>query len=177
MKAPRIILCIAVLMTLLLSACGNGDNDDKSQKEKPSATPELILPTDNAVNWTTEKVRLTADNFYIVANGKLFLGDAESMTIGGDPGSETYTTLELKWAENDVEMRLHMYFEVVDGQWQASEIRMYNGRPQGEWIIFEGPIFTTPQGQSYTVLSFGRQNNERVLAFTNLELQAFTNQE
>ena len=131
-------------------------------------------PADNAVNWQTETVSLSADNFYITANGQTFTADVDNVSVGGDPGSDTYTTLEVEWEEHGVPMRLYMYFESDGSIWQAYEIRIYDGSPNGEWIYYENPSFTTPLGQAYQVMFFSRDNNGNVLYFDNLRVQAFT---
>lgn len=32
----------------------------------------------------------------------------------------------------------------------SEEIRTYNGKPQADWIVYEGAYFATPLGQTFT---------------------------
>jgi hypothetical protein len=146
-----------------------------SGAEEP--TESTGVPENNAVQWQTETVSLSADNFYIIANGQTFTADVAGVEVGGDPGSATYTTLEVEWEEHGVPMRLYMYFESDGSIWQAYEIRTYDGSPGGEWIYYEGPSFTTPLGKAYQILSFAREYYGDGLYFENLSLQAFTSAE
>jgi len=138
---------------------------------------EKTPPEDNAVTWETDTVTLTADNFYIQANGEIFTADVDDIDIDGDPGSDEYTTLEVTWMEHDVEMRLYIYFEADDEEWRAFEIRIYDGNDPGEWITWESEQFSAPLGDSYTVFGFGRQIDDDRLDFDGLEVQAFTSAE
>ncbi|MBN1681395.1 MAG: discoidin domain-containing protein [Anaerolineae bacterium] len=142
-----------------------------------SAETTAGVPVGNAVNWQTETVSLTADNFYITAGGQIFTAAVDGVDVSGDPGDEAYTTLEVTWQEYGVPMRLYMYFESDGTIWQAFEMRTYDGSPDGEWITYEGDTFTTPLGQAYQVMSFSRQYNDDGLYFENLQLQAFTSGE
>ncbi|MBN1202829.1 MAG: discoidin domain-containing protein [Anaerolineae bacterium] len=144
--------------------------------EEPADAASAI-PENNAVNWQTDTVSLTADNFYIVTNGQTFTAAVDYVDVDGDPGDETYTTLEVSWEEHGVPMRMYMYFESDGSIWQAFEIRIYDGSPDGEWVYFEEPAFTTPRGEAYQILSFGREYYDRGLYFENLRLQAFTSAE
>lgn len=129
------------------------------------------------ISWQTETVSLSADDFHIVANGQTFTADVAGVDVDSDPGDETYTTLEVEWEEHSVPMRVNMYFEADGTNWQAFEIRIYDGSPGGEWITYENPAFTTPLGQAYQVGTFSRDYYGNVLYFENLQVQAFTSGE
>ena len=161
-----------LLSVFLLAACDNEEDATPTDTENPN-TPEFVLPEDNSIDWTTETVSLTADNFYIRANDKLFTADVAAIDIQGETISEATTILEVAWLENDVEMGVYMAFEIEDGQWQAYEIRFKDGTPESNWIVFEGENFTTPLGQSYSVGAFGRQSNDNEMVMDNLRLEAF----
>jgi hypothetical protein len=136
--------------------------------------PVLELPTDNAVEWVTETVSLTASNFYITAGGKVFTADVDEVDVSSDPGDEEYTTLELEWIEHDVVMRLNIYFEADGETWQAFEMRTYNGADEGDWVYYEDGYFTTPLGEAYADEEFVVEMGSYSLSFKDLELQAFT---
>jgi hypothetical protein len=88
------------------------------------ATPPIIPPL---INWQTPSVTLVADKIEITTNtqgegylDKVFLADPAvitNFTLHSDPpeGDGNHTTLEAAWIENEVEMRLIMYFEAYDG--------------------------------------------------------------
>ena len=84
---------------------------------KRAATGEPTpTPAGASVNWQTPYAYFRADNFRIVANGKTFYANVSSpISVRSDPGSPAYTSLEVIWQENGVEMRLFIYFN-SDGQ-------------------------------------------------------------
>ena len=135
---------------------------------------EIEKPEDNAVSWETETVSLSASNFYIVAGGKVFTADVDNVEVDGDPGSENYTTLEVTWEEHGVEMRVYMYFEADGENWYAYEVRTYDGAEEADWVYYEDEFFTSPLGQAYSIMAFGRQFGNFELAFNDLSVQAFT---
>lgn len=102
----------------------------------PTVTTTPQFPVNNHIDWNTNTVSLHADNFYILADGKLFTAQTADLQIHSDPGWETYTTLEAIWHEQGVEMRLFIYFGVHSGTWWMDETRTYNGRNPGDWIYF-----------------------------------------
>lgn len=123
----------------------------------PSPTPSL----GNKISWRTETVTLEADDFYIVANGKKYLGKIDPntppMVVRSDPGNANYTTLETWWMEGGVEMRLFLYFRADTANWWAYEIRTYDGVKYSppisysDWIYYYGPYFKSPLGTSLLV--------------------------
>ena len=116
------------------------------------AAPRPLAPGSGvdprALSWGTDIVLLEADGLVIEAAGRQFRPPADASVIS-DPGGATYRTLEMTWFEDAVEMRLNMYFAANESSWWVSEIRTYDGRPQGEWIIYTGRFFESPRGGSY----------------------------
>lgn len=104
----------------------------------------------NAIHWTTEVVDLQADDFWIQANGQRFTAAGSQVALNSDPGNATYRTLEAAWQENGVEMRLNLYFGGDKSSWWVSEIRIYNGRPNGDWLEWKGTWFKAPLGAAWT---------------------------
>ncbi len=139
--------------------------------------PSTDIPTNNDVNWQTETVSLSADNFYIIANGQIFTADVDGVEVDSDPGDAAYTTLEIEWEEHGVPMRLYIYFESDGNIWQSFEIRTYDGSSDGEWITYEGTSFTEPLGKAYQMGSFAREYYGNGVYFQNLTVQAFTSVE
>ncbi len=98
----------------------------------------------------TPQVRLEADAITVEADGRTFT-PAVDVDVSGDPGvPEEYTTLELTWREQGVEMRINLYFSSDGSDWWLSEARVYNGRDPGDWQEEQmGPFLQTPLGQAY----------------------------
>jgi hypothetical protein len=119
--------------------------------ETTTSVAEQAGSTDNAVAWATDRVSLEADDFRIMADGAEFLGSGGA-ELHSDPGDPDYTTLEVEWQENGVEMRLYMYFEAVGAVWHCYEMRTYDGQPGGhwDWIYYTGPFFESPLGEAFT---------------------------
>ncbi|HET8933716.1 MAG TPA: hypothetical protein VFN67_09765 [Polyangiales bacterium] len=104
----------------------------------------------HSVDWSTPTVQLTSDDFRIAVGGKAFLGHAADAGLNSDPGRpDAYTTLERIWTEHGVEMRLFMYFYSDGTDWWSSEIRIYDGEANAEWLAAIGEWFRRPLGQSF----------------------------
>ncbi len=110
-----------------------------------------------AIRWQTRTVSFAATSLVIDAGSQRFFGSPDSI-VSSDPGSPTYTTLEVIWREHDTEMRLNFYLAADETTWWVSEIRTYDGRPMGEipgtagsadWITYRGTFFRTPLGEPF----------------------------
>lgn len=151
----------------------------------------LTLPI-SKVKLQTNDVYLEADEFKIFAdNRQFFLKPEDSLiSLHSDPSLNhpDYTTLEAIWKENNVEMRLFMYFYKNNKEWWVGEIRTYDGKSPGSWIYYKPEkgfeYFKTPLGGYY-----GNYQNAGILRSTssergvkgeihykNLKLGAFLNQ-
>jgi hypothetical protein len=87
------------------------------------------------VIWKTDYAKFAASDFSIRIGDKYFYG-AEPVRVHSDPGTNQ-TTLELEWKENDVQMRMFMYFRMRDhGEWELYDLRTYNGKSTGDWIFY-----------------------------------------
>lgn len=133
------------------------------------------------VDWTTERVALTADDFRLDVNDLEFGVDVQPTRMTSDPGGSDYWTLEVEWPEHDVEQRLNMYFGSDGTDWWVDEIRTYDGYDPGEWVYAYGPFFQTPLGQAFEgdiqvdLLGTGRPDDREnlvpaVLSFTGMRL-------
>lgn len=110
----------------------------------PVSPPTSITPTpvdgNNPINWTTPQVYLKASNFFIEVNGEKFYANNANLDLHSVPGIPNYTTLETRWRENGVEMRLFMYFRSDGYNWWMYEMRTYNGQSSPDWITFGNPV-------------------------------------
>lgn len=143
-----------------------------------SIVPVTLTPTPtfNKVSFSTPQVSLDADDFYLIANGKKFVGNKD-VSLHSDPGSANYTTLELTWFENGIEMRLYLYFKSDGTNWWSEEVRTYNGNNPGDWIYYyPGKIFESKLGYVFSAPTFDLASNPNgLIHFTNLKLKAFAN--
>jgi hypothetical protein len=152
----------------------------------PTITPTPLRP----IKWETQSVRLSADDFYILVNGKTFTATNTSVKLHSDgptPNNPNYTTLEAEWREkNGVEMRLYAYFYKNEKYWWVYEMRTYNGEPKGEWIYYKAGLPLNPLGIPYKLQGkhcFSGSNGllpgdvkkktDGSICFTNLTLWAF----
>lgn len=151
----------------------------------------MTPPSATSINWKTQYAYLLASDMVITANGKVFKGATSGpMTVHSNPASATYTTLESTWTENGVEMRMYIYFDASactkslppQCNWRITELRIYNGNAQGDWIYFKGGDTISVGarvGTAYTNPSLTLTSSESgigKITFTNIRLQAFTNQ-
>ncbi len=130
----------------------------------------------NAVEWATPFAELSADDLRIETSGLTFLGQAPDVDLESDPGRvNEYTTLERRWQEHGVEMRLIIYFESDGRDWWSDELWIYDGSPQGKWVTFIGQRFRTPLGSPFVgdldLRQLGTPSSR--LTMTGLRLQAF----
>lgn len=87
----------------------------------------------NPIKWETPYAALSASDFYIRIGNQKFYGK-EPIYLHSDPGVDK-TTLEAIWRENDVEMRLFLYFRKIENtMWEMYDMRSYNGRSPGDWL-------------------------------------------
>ena len=123
-------------MILALMACSD---------DSPTATESAS----NTVSWDAGHVTLQADDFRIEVGGMTYLGNVDSVFVGGDPGGSANNSLETEWTEHDTSMRLYMYFESADGDWWCYEIRTYDGSESGDWVYYYGEFFKSPVGHRF----------------------------
>jgi hypothetical protein len=131
----------------------------------------------NTVHWATRAVTLEADDFSIVADGKIYLGTNQSLSVSSDFGNESYRTLEVRWQEYGLDMGLNLYFIADDADWWVNEIRTYNGQNPAEWIYYTGQFFGSPRGKAWTgsidLISDPRNTVVGKIYLKNMTLWAF----
>jgi hypothetical protein len=132
-------LAIGAVGALLLAAIGGGA---LGVGERPGATADPNLaavdPSALQIAWKTDVAMLTARELSIVAGGKTFRAATPKIDVNSDPGNATYRTLEATWFENDVEMRLNLYFGNDATDSWVDEVRVYNGARAGDWLVATG---------------------------------------
>ncbi|MGI8686680.1 MAG: hypothetical protein ACR2MO_16585 [Acidimicrobiales bacterium] len=162
-RAPYPVLAgLAAAVCLVLAVTvWTGDPEDKvvvtgpaaqGADEPPATTATTAAPapaSGGSLRAETRQVSLTADAVSIDAGGRQFV-TVQPVVVHSDPGDSTYTTLELKWREHGVEMRLFIYFTANGREWWSNEIRTYDGNDPGEWITYTGDFFRRPLGTPFT---------------------------
>ncbi len=169
---------------ILTQACQSQDNRQQGNSSSDAKT---------SINWQNNDVSLSAENFYLIANGiKFNLPQANFILNSDSPSGDTdgYTTLETTWQERGTEMKLFIYFKHDGNEYWSNEMRMYNGANPGNWIYFikaagtttvaeqkNDSFFRTKLGDIYNrtgVSSFtSSQSGVGEIHFENLKLQAF----
>lgn len=144
------VLVLAVPLTVVL-ALQFQDLRQRAAAPATAATPSKPDDQKHPINFSTPQVILKADDFYIMANGVRYNAQVENVQVHSDPGSSSYTTLELIWYENNTEMRVNMYFSHQPNDfWRVSEVRTYNAQTPGDWIYYKG--FVGNSVGSYLIL-------------------------
>lgn len=139
-RSGKLIVIVILLASLGLIIVQVQHVQNLLQNAQTPLTPPVTSPEGkkNPISWSSPQVSLMADDFYIMADGKKFLGNAADIQVHSDPGSMAYTTLEVTWFEGGVEMRINIYFDHREGDfWKVSEIRTYNGQTPGDWIYYK----------------------------------------
>lgn len=105
-----------------------------------------------AVRFETPQVSLTAEHYWIEIGGTRYDPTGLRVDVHSDPGDRTYTTLELVWTVDGVEMGGNYYFRSDGNHWWAFEVRTKNGKPAAEsdWVTFTGDHFRSPVGTPWT---------------------------
>lgn len=109
------------------------------------SAPEAGRP----VSVRTPQVELDAQSITVAVNGRTFHPIGDDGDVHSDPGTDSYTTLELTWFEDGIEMRINLYFAADAAHWWITEMRTYDGHNPGEWITQVGDGYRTPRGQAY----------------------------
>ena len=134
------LVAAAALLLMALGASVLGGVGGRGGTAEEPGPPPIVIQTD--------VVQLSADEFWIDADGLRFKG-ATPVSVHSD-SSETHRTFELAWLENGREMRMNFYFESDGGTWWVREIRTYDGRQPGEWVTALGRFFPSPMGVPWT---------------------------
>lgn len=145
-------------------------------KSLPTTTlpPPVVVPP---IVVETQQVRMEAQSLRIDVGGKAFTG-SRSMEVNSDPGNPQYTTLELEWKEQEVSMRMNIYFTSDGKDWWSDEVRTYNGAKEGDWAYYRGDFFRSPLGTPFVGDLDRRATGESGsasgrLRLTGLRLEAF----
>jgi hypothetical protein len=135
-NAARRRIGLVAVAALLLVALGSAMfGGGSAPKEVVGGSP---------VHWLTNVVELQASDFWIDANGQRFTATGAQVSVHSDPGDATYRTLEVEWMEHGVEMRLNLYFGGDATTSWVKEIRIYDGKVDGDWLTATGRFAEAP---------------------------------
>ena len=110
------------------------------------------LVSGKPVIWKTSAVLLAADEVTVEANGATLHPARNPSKVGGDPGSLTYATLEIAWAEAGREQRINLYLAADATSWWMSEARAYDNVAVGakpDWAMLGNLVGRQPLGQPF----------------------------
>ena len=154
------------------------DSGQGSQEDNVSGSTKTAAGW--SVDWKTNVVNLSADDFYIEAGGVKYVANVTGLEITSDPGDAASCTLELIWNEHGNEMRLNMYFRSDGTYWWANEIRTYDSQsPNSDWIYYTGVFFKSKLGSAFAgdvdLTCDANSSIQGKIHFKGLELQPFLN--
>lgn len=169
-----VIVFVVIALPLFIWALVNL-NFNYKKKAGGVVSPPIV---NNSINWSNQWVNLTALNFYIDIEGKrLFTGNPQTVVRSDYGNPNESLTLEVSWPENDVEMRLYIYFRKnVDNTWTAYDISSYNGEYYGDWLSY-GPLPPVQIGQAFSQenVDWYSTDGKGHIYFENLNLLPFKN--
>lgn len=170
------VICIIVTSCLVGVFLGCGNDGNSGGGDIDAATP-ADAQTENYVIWATGRYSLSASDFYIEINGEKFLAPVSGLDISGDEGDATAMTTELTWQENNVEMRLFIYYASDGTDWWVDLIRTYNAEGSAEWINYSSPNIGSSLGSAFSGdVAVDSDTGEAIagkINFTGLMLEAF----
>ena len=171
---PMRLLALAILLgaALLGGVAGAG----ALLKEAPTDGDPATGPADlsalvagKPIVWKAAAILLAADDVRVEANGRTLHPPAVPLQLHGDPGSLTYATLEVGWAEGGVEQRINLYFAADATSWWVTEARAYdNVPPTPDWAMLGGNLLQDRQrlGQPFQgdidLMGLGRKGDVRL---------------
>jgi hypothetical protein len=124
--------------------------DDPAPVRQP-AVADLVAG--KPIIWKSEAVLLAADDVTVLANGATLHpgGSGGPAKVNGDPGSLTYATLEVFWAERGLEQRIFLYLAADASSWWMTEARAYdNVGPSPDWAMLDPLAGRRRLGEAFT---------------------------
>ena len=151
--------------------------------EPTPIAPPAWPPSDHALDWHTEEVRLEAAAVSLAIGDKSFTAPGDLAATGeSKPAS---ATLEGGWFEDEVQQRLVVEVASDGRDWWVRRMRTLDGRKSAGWIEYEGLAdrTRTPLGQSWegdlrakstdAERKAYRKRGAAVLTFKDLRLSGF----
>lgn len=149
-----------------------------------------VSPSLGKLDWSTKYVSLKAEGASLMIDNKKYLVNINNLDLHSSPtylrpeDGTYYTTLEAMWKENNVDMRMYMYFKYKPGGfWKLYDLRTYDGKANGDWLYFLpvdqfGQEIQNSIGDKYISENIYFSNNKEpaqgsILRFNKITLAAF----
>lgn len=143
-----------------------------------SSPISTVVPfTESAFGWKTQTTTLSGDNFAIQVNGKTFKAPAANVTVQ-ESKTDTSSTIEAVWKENNTEMRILMSLSFTPGDfWRVTELKTYDGKIPGNWVTYPGFV-GNEIGKPYVnpVFDLRSKDGKGRIQLRNMRLDAFSQQ-
>ncbi len=174
-----VIVALTVALPFFIWAIVTQEFDVRKRAATGEPTP---IPLQSPINWRTSKIAITADDFYVIANGKRYTGFGDFITVSQpDPGSSTNVEVNVVSSEYGDDMRLNIVFRADYSTWWVESLKTLNGPASTGWIGYLGPMIKTTLGYSYRYNGSGSfvqtsstdASKTATVYFTNLSVQAF----
>lgn len=147
-----------------------------------------LRPDSNAKDWSTDDVSFTVDNFYMVLDGKTYVGDGLTAATSdpADPKNPDYTTILRTWSEKGDNVKVKFAFRKNATDWWVQRLQTFR---DGQWTDFQiktslGPaetfVIKAAKDTEFTAetLDIASASNEKIkgkIHFEGLKLSAFLN--
>lgn len=147
-----------------------------------------LRPDSNAKDWSTDDVSFTADNFYMVLDGKTYVGDGLTAATSdpADPKNPDYTTILRSWKEKGDEVKVKFGFRKNATHWWVSGVRTFK---DGQWTDYQVKSYLGPieefaikaakeaefSAQIIDIVSLDNEKSKGKIHFDGLKLKAFLN--
>lgn len=140
----------------------------------PIETPENGATSE--VYWSSHRYYLHAAHFEYQVQGEepVTMVNGTRIQVSGDPGDDTYCSIEVEWYMDGLEKRFFAYLYVNGPTWRIEEMRVYDNTE--DWAYFEnlGSTILGDLGACFTASDLTVSNAEgSEIRFENLTLATF----
>jgi hypothetical protein len=139
----------AFLLVVVTGAAGAWLLTGRSDLAGLGSGASPIGSTREPVHWQTDELDLQAAGFSLTVNDLVFTQRDSLPTARADSRYPGSTSLEVDWVEHGVEQRMVWSFFSDESDWWVGEIRAYDGFEDGQWVLADGPFFTSPLGETF----------------------------
>jgi hypothetical protein len=159
-------------------------NFNLREKAGGPVTPPITPPDINtSIYWRTDQIEITADEFYIESNGKIYTGRAgEIFLSGGNIYPVTSADMLVTSNKYGDDLRILMKFKNNGNIWWADEVRIYNSNYSDQWLSYRTTLLNSvPLGNDFSLIDTYHfnlidpytNNVVAIVHFTNLRIKAF----
>lgn len=185
-KLVRLVIILALVVALPLFIWAvvtlNFNPFRKAASGEPIPTSP---PTVTPINWSVGTISITADNFYIISNGKRYDGNS-NINVNPGPSGPAAQGIEIASNQYGDELKLQIMFRKDPNNytWWADHIAFINSNYASYVSSYDGTFFRSLLGQPFVdsgnVAMIVRNPNDgqqvAELHYTNLHIRAFSGQ-